>query len=97
MVQSNIFKKRPRTKLQTNCSQQLKIKGQRSPQKKDCVPQHKKDGVRYEIITQEDTETGDILVPLPPQLLEELNWKEGDVVDFSLDDQNRYIIKKVVK
>jgi hypothetical protein len=58
---------------------------------------HKKDGVRYEIITQEDAETGDILVPLPPQLLEELDWKEGDVVDFSLDDQNRYIIKKVVK
>jgi len=61
------------------------------------MTKHKKDGVRYEIITQEDTETGDILVPLPPQLLEELNWKEGDVVDFSLDDQNRYIIKKVVK
>lgn len=58
---------------------------------------HKKDGVRYEIITQEDAETGDILVPLPPQLLEELDWKEGDIVDFSLDDQNRYIIKKVVK
>jgi bifunctional DNA-binding transcriptional regulator/antitoxin component of YhaV-PrlF toxin-antitoxin module len=61
------------------------------------MTKHKKDGVRYEIITQEDTETGDILVPLPPQLLEELNWKEGDIVDFSLDDQNRYIIKKVVK
>ena len=50
--------------------------------------------MRYEVITQEDPETGDLLIPLPPQLLQELNWQEGDTLDFSLDDQNRYILKK---
>lgn len=53
--------------------------------------------MRYEVITQEDPETGDLLLPLPPQLLEELNWVEGDILDFSLDDQNRYILKKISK
>ena len=53
--------------------------------------------MRYEVITQEDPETGDLLLPIPPQLLEELNWKEGDILDFSLDDQNRYILKKIEK
>lgn len=56
-----------------------------------------KDKMRYEVITQEDPETGDLLLPLPPQLLEELNWVEGDILDFSLDDQNRYILKKISK
>lgn len=55
------------------------------------------DNKRYEVITQEDPETGDLLVPLPPELLEKLGWKEGDVVDFALDDQGRYIIKKLTK
>jgi hypothetical protein len=56
-----------------------------------------KDQARYEVITQEDPDTGDVLIPLPPILLQELGWKEGDTVDFSLDDQNRYILKKISK
>jgi len=55
------------------------------------------DHKRYEVITQEDPETGDLLVPLPPELLQKLGWKEGDEVDFALDDQGRYIIKKLSK
>jgi hypothetical protein len=55
----------------------------------------KKDDVRYEVITQEDPETGDLLLPIPPILLEKLGWKEGDVLDFSLDELNRYILKKI--
>ena len=49
----------------------------------------------YEVITQEDPETGDILVPIPPQLLAELGWKEGDDVDFSIDEKGRIIVKKI--
>lgn len=33
------------------------------------------DEIRYEVITQEDPETGDLLLPIPPQLLEEMGWK----------------------
>jgi len=56
-----------------------------------------KDEIRYEVITQKDPENGDLLVPLPPILLQQLGWKEGDTVDFAIDDQNRYIIKRISK
>jgi hypothetical protein len=49
----------------------------------------------YEVITQEDPETGDMLIPIPPHLLKELGWKEGDDVDFSIDDKGRIILKKL--
>jgi hypothetical protein len=50
---------------------------------------------RYEVITQEDPETGDLLLPIPPILLEELGWKEGDEIDFSMDDKGRWIMKRL--
>jgi hypothetical protein len=49
----------------------------------------------YEVITQEDPETGDMLIPIPPHLLKELGWKEGDDVDFSIDEKGRIILKKI--
>jgi hypothetical protein len=49
----------------------------------------------YEVITQEDPKTGDMLIPIPPHLLKELGWKEGDDVDFSIDDKGRIILKKL--
>ena len=36
------------------------------------------DQTRYEVITQEDEVTGDLLLPIPPQLLAQLGWSEGD-------------------
>ena len=51
--------------------------------------------MRYEVITQEDPETGDLLLPMPPQLLAEMDWKEGDQLDFQIDDKGRVIIKKL--
>jgi bifunctional DNA-binding transcriptional regulator/antitoxin component of YhaV-PrlF toxin-antitoxin module len=50
--------------------------------------------VKYEVITQED-ENGDLLLPLPTELLQEMGWKEGDTLDFSIDDKGRWIIKKI--
>jgi hypothetical protein len=49
----------------------------------------------YEVITQEDPETGDMLIPLPPHLLKELGWKEGDDIDFTIDDKGRIVLKKI--
>lgn len=51
--------------------------------------------MRYEVITQEDPETGDLLIPFPPQLLAEMGWKEGDQLDFQLDDKGKIIVKKL--
>ena len=50
---------------------------------------------RYEVITQEDPETGDLLIPMPPQLLAEMGWKEGDELDFQVDDNGRITVKKL--
>jgi bifunctional DNA-binding transcriptional regulator/antitoxin component of YhaV-PrlF toxin-antitoxin module len=48
----------------------------------------------YEVITQED-DNGDLLLPLPQELLQEMGWKEGDTLDFNLDEQGRWILKKI--
>ena len=54
----------------------------------------KTDNSRYEVITQEDPETGDLIIPLPPELLKELGWSEGDEISFDMDDKGRFILKK---
>jgi hypothetical protein len=48
----------------------------------------------YEVITQEDPETGDLLLPLPPELLREMGWVEGDTLDLDVDDLGRWVIQK---
>jgi hypothetical protein len=53
------------------------------------------ENIRYEVMTHEDPETGDMLIPLPPQLLRELGWKEGDNIDFQIDENGKVIIKKL--
>ncbi len=49
--------------------------------------------VRYEVITQEDSE-GDIIIPVPMPLLKSLGWKEGDDLTVSIDDQGKIFLKK---
>jgi bifunctional DNA-binding transcriptional regulator/antitoxin component of YhaV-PrlF toxin-antitoxin module len=49
--------------------------------------------VRYEVITQEDSE-GDIIIPLPMPLLTSLGWKEGDDLTISIDDEGKIYLKK---
>jgi bifunctional DNA-binding transcriptional regulator/antitoxin component of YhaV-PrlF toxin-antitoxin module len=56
-----------------------------------------KDLIRYEVITQEDEVTGDLLLPIPPQLMSQLGWIEGDEIEFAVDDQGRYVLKKANK
>jgi hypothetical protein len=51
------------------------------------------DHVRYEVIAQEDDD--DILLPIPQALLDQMGWKEGDTIDFGLDDKGHYILKKI--
>jgi len=54
----------------------------------------KQTGVRYEVITQEDTETGDMIIPLPIPLLKDLGWKEGDSIDIGIDENGKLYLKK---
>lgn len=52
------------------------------------------DNIRYEVITQEDPETGDLLLPIPPQMLKQLGWKEGDELDFDIRKDGTIFLKK---
>lgn len=51
----------------------------------------------YEVILQECPETGELILPIPPELMGQMGWREGDNLDFNLDDQGRWIISKVAK
>ena len=55
------------------------------------------DNMRYEVITQKDPESDDILMPIPPILLKQLGWKEGDDIEFGVDAKGNYILKRVDK
>lgn len=53
-----------------------------------------KQDIRYEVITQEDPETGDIIIPLPPAMLQQLGWKEGDEVEFEIGKNGEIYVRK---
>jgi hypothetical protein len=53
-----------------------------------------KDLTRYEVITHEDPETGDLMLPIPQKLLDELGWREGDAVEFAIGEHGKFILKR---
>jgi len=54
------------------------------------------DYARYEIISQQD-KNDDVLIPIPPALLNKLKWKEGDDIQISIDAQGKFIFTKKSK
>lgn len=55
------------------------------------------DNIRYEVLTQKDKSNDDVLIPIPPILLKKIGWKEGDEIDFSIDGNGNYQLKRVPK
>jgi hypothetical protein len=53
-----------------------------------------KDQIRYEVITQEDQETGDLIIPIPEPILKRMGWKEGDEINIGVDELGRIFLKK---
>lgn len=53
-----------------------------------------KEQISYEVITSEDPETGDILLPIPQELLTKMGWKEGDTLNWNADDMGRWVLTK---
>lgn len=47
----------------------------------------------YDVITQQD-DNGDILLPIPPMLLEMLDWHEGDDIVFAVDEDGKFVLSK---
>jgi hypothetical protein len=50
--------------------------------------------VRYEIITQEDPETGDLILPIPEPVLKSMGWKEGDEIKIDIGPNGELLLKK---
>jgi len=49
---------------------------------------------RYEVITQEDPDTGDLIIPIPIPVLKHLGWKEGDDVEIDVGEDGQIYLKK---
>jgi AbrB family looped-hinge helix DNA binding protein len=49
---------------------------------------------RYEVITQEDPDSGDLIIPIPEPVLKEMGWKEGDEVNIDIDKDGKIYLKK---
>ena len=50
--------------------------------------------VRYEVITQEDPETGDLILPIPPPVLAQMGWKEGDQLKIEIGPNGELYLSK---
>lgn len=43
---------------------------------------------RWIVQLEEDPETGDLVMPFPPELLTELGWGVGDTLTWEVEDNN---------
>lgn len=50
--------------------------------------------VRWEVTLEED-EDGNLILPIPPEVLEMAGWKEGDELDWKEHDDGSYVLEKV--
>ncbi len=57
------------------------------------MKKHSSSSTSYEVVTHKD-ENDDLLLPIPPELLRALNWKEGDEIAIELDDKGNYVFTK---
>jgi hypothetical protein len=49
----------------------------------------------WTITLEEDPETGELILPFPPEVLAEAGWKEGDVLEWTdLKDGSWSLVKK---
>lgn len=52
--------------------------------------------IRWELSVEEDPETGETILPFPPDLLANLGWKEGDVLEWSDNGDGSWSLTKKV-
>lgn len=48
---------------------------------------------RFTVILDED-EFGDLILPIPDEVCEELGWEVGDDLDYDIIDDDTFTIKK---
>lgn len=48
----------------------------------------------WEVKTHENPETGEIILPIPPELMSRLGWKEGDQLEWKQEETGAWILSK---
>ena len=51
----------------------------------------------WEVIIEEDPETGDAILPFPQEMLDEVGWKSGDNLNWIDRGDGSWEIRKVEK
>jgi formylmethanofuran dehydrogenase subunit D len=46
---------------------------------------------------EEDPDTGDLLLPFPPDMLEQLGWSEGDTLTWTVNPGGGIVLSKKAK
>jgi hypothetical protein len=49
---------------------------------------------RYVITVEEDPETGDLMLPFSDEMLAEVGWKTGDVINWEMHDDGSWTMRK---
>jgi len=58
------------------------------------MAQPKQEYPRYEVITQEDPVTGDLIIPLPEPILKQMGLKEGDDLEIKINEDGTLFLQK---
>ena len=48
----------------------------------------------WTVTTEEDPDTGDVILPLPDELLEQIAWEEGDTLEFRDNHDGSFTLSK---
>lgn len=51
----------------------------------------------WTVTIEEDLDTGDLILPLPKELLDMQNWSEGDVLEWKDNNNGSWSLEKVKK
>lgn len=57
------------------------------------MKKHSSSYASYEVITQKD-DNGDLLIPIPPSLIQALDWKDGDAIEINLDENGNFVFTR---
>ena len=53
------------------------------------------ENIKYEVTTFEDPETGDLILPIPEELMEKVGWNVGDQLNWQQTTDGTWVLEKV--
>ena len=49
---------------------------------------------RWTVTVEQDPETGELVLPFPPDMLAQVGWDIGDVVKWNQDEHGNFVLTK---